>query len=114
MINNHNKNSKLVYSTNPDTKANVGEAKRVDTLPPQQQNLRIHLDRKKRKGKQVTLITGYTGTEHDLKQLAKSLKTKCGVGGAAKNGEILIQGNVRDKVVEILTKEGYKVKKAGG
>ena len=104
----------LVYTTNPDAVAKTDEDRGIGTLPPQQQNLRIHLDRKKRKGKQVTLITGFIGSEQDLKQLAKLLKSKCGVGGTAKDSEILIQGNFREKVVDILSGEGYKDKKAGG
>ena len=113
-MNNLDQNQKLVYSTNPDVLTRTDKDADIETKAPQQQNLRVHLDRKKRKGKQVTLITGFIGSDQDLKQLAKSLKSKCGVGGTAKDGEILIQGNFRDKAVEILTAEGYKVKKAGG
>lgn len=77
--------------------------------------LRIHLDRKQRRGNEATIITGFTGSEDQMKQLGKLLKTKCGVGGSAKNGEIIIQGNKRDKVLALLLKEGYKgTKKAGG
>lgn len=100
----------IVYSTNPDFNYEYDEDEVVETLPPQQQKLRVSLDSKKRKGKTVTLITGFVGTEDDLKDLAKVLKTKCGVGGSAKDNEIIIQGDFREKVKAILTAEKYKVK----
>lgn len=104
----------IVYSTNPDLEFSNEELPQEETLPPQQQNLKVMLDKKSRGGKQVTLISGFIGTDEDLKALGKQLKTKCGVGGAAKDGEILIQGNHRDKIVAILADQGYKAKKAGG
>ncbi|MBJ6144972.1 translation initiation factor [Hymenobacter sp. BT559] len=104
----------VVYSTNPDfTYQTSGEAE-ATTLPPQQQQLRVQLDKKQRGGKQVTLITGFVGREEDLQTLGKLLKTKCGVGGSAKDGEIVVQGDFRAKVLEVLLKEGYKAKQIGG
>jgi len=104
----------MVYSTNPDFNYEKEDSDADETLEPSKQNLRVQLDRKKRKGKSVTLITGFIGTEDDLKTLAKELKSKCGVGGSAKNGEIIIQGDFVQKVMDILTKAGYKSKRSGG
>jgi translation initiation factor 1 len=100
----------MVYSTNPDFKYDTGEEAESETLPPQKQKLRVTLDKKNRKGKVVTLISGYTGTEADLDELARQLKTKLGTGGSAKDGEILIQGDVRNKAMELLRGWGYGVK----
>lgn len=106
------RNGDIVYSTNPAF--DYGQEESIPTLPPQQQNLRVMLDKKQRGGKKVTLITGFIGTEENLLSLSKQLKSACGVGGTAKDGEILIQGDFREKILQILQKQGYKVKLAGG
>lgn len=97
----------VMYSTNPDFKYDTGDVEEDETLPNEKQPLRISLDKRNRGGKVVTLITGFVGNSDDLAALGKLLKTKCGVGGSAKDGEIIVQGDFRSKVLEILNKEGY-------
>jgi translation initiation factor 1 len=103
----------VVYSTDSSFSFQYEKQEGQTTLPPAQQNLRVLLDKSGRAGKQVTLITGFIGASADLETLTKMIKTKCGVGGSSKDGEILIQGDVRDKVVQLLVKEGYKAKRSG-
>lgn len=101
----------VVFSTNPDFKyESDDEQETVEKIPNEKQKLRIELDKRNRKGKAVTLITGYVGSDDDLGELARMLKTKCGSGGSSRCGEILIQGDFRQKVNEILQKEGYKTR----
>ena len=103
----------MVYSTNPDFEYTTAQEEQTPTLPPQQQDLRVWVDRKHRGGKTVTLVKGFVGTDDDLADLGRMLKSKCGVGGTAKDGEIIIQGDHRDRIMELLSKAGYKCKKAG-
>ncbi len=100
----------VVYSTNDDFEYNHFSNALQETLSPSKQSLRVELDKKARGGKQVTLVTGFVGAPEDLKQLGKLLKSKCGVGGSAKDGEILIQGDFRNKISELLNAEGYKIR----
>ncbi len=104
----------VVYSTNPDYSYEMEDDEEQVTLKASQQKLRVQLDRKNRGGKVVTLITGFVGTENDLKELGKLLKSKCGVGGSAKDGEIIVQGDFKQKVLELLKKEGYTQTKPVG
>lgn len=104
----------IVYSTASDFSYDYEQAAEAETLPPQQQNLKVLIDRKNRGGKEATLVTGFIGTDADLQALGKLLKSKCGVGGSAKDGEIIVQGNHADKVLQLLQQQGYKAKRAGG
>lgn len=104
----------VVFSTNPDFDYDNDKEEEQESLPANQQDLRVLLDRKKRKGKAVTLVTGFVGSDDDLKALGKKLKSKCGVGGTVKDGEILIQGDFRQRVMDLLKADGYKVKRSGG
>lgn len=104
----------MVYSTLEDFKYAFDDEQEAETSAPNRQNLKVMLDKKARGGKQVTLVTGFVGSTDDLKQLGKDLKSKCGVGGSAKDGEIILQGDFRDRVLDILVAQGFKAKKAGG
>lgn len=99
----------VVYSTNPDYQYDYGEPDEAATLPPAQQRLRISLERHHRGGKTVTLVRGFVGSDDDLQALCKMLKNRCGVGGSAKDGEILIQGDQQQKVRQLLSAEGYRL-----
>lgn len=101
----------VVFSTNPDFQYEEEPEQEEATLEPQKQNLIVSIDRKGRGGKQVTLVTGFIGKEDDLVELGRHLKMKCGVGGSAKEGEIVIQGDFRDRVVGLLKDMGYKAKR---
>ena len=104
----------VVYSTNPNFNYETSQKEEATTLPPQQQKLRVSLDRKNRGGKTVTLVTGFVGTEEDLKALGKLLKGSCGVGGTAKDGEIIIQGDFKQRVLDLLIAKGYTQTKTKG
>ena len=112
MKHNSDKNG-TVYSTNPDFAFDYGEEEAV-TIEPTKQNLRVMLDKKQRAGKKVTLITGFQGSDFDLAVLGKELKSACGVGGSVKDGEILLQGDFREKVLALLQEKGYKKTKLSG
>lgn len=101
----------MVYSTNPDFKFETETVIEAETLEPSKQKLIVRIDRKQRAGKQVTLVDGFVGAGDDLAALAKTLKTKCGVGGTAKDGQITIQGDLRDKLVTLLQGMGYNAKR---
>lgn len=104
----------IVYSTDPNFDEETRPVSETKAVPACEQNLRVQLDRKGRKGKSVTLVTGFRGPEADLKELGRLLRTACGAGGRAKNDEILIQGDFRAKIVNLLLERGYKVKRSGG
>ena len=97
----------VVYSTNPDFQYESIEEGEMETLPKNQQKLRVSIEKKGRGGKTVTLIRGFIGTEDDLKELGKLMKTKCGVGGSVKDEEIIIQGDFKQRIIELLKAEGY-------
>lgn len=101
----------VVFSTNPDFQYEEESRSEQETLEPAKQNLIVSIDRKGRGGKQVTLVTGFVGTADDLADLGRALKVKCGVGGSAKDGEITIQGDFRDRVTSLLKDMGYKAKR---
>lgn len=104
----------VVYSTNPNFQYELDEVEEQKTLSKNEQKLYVSIDRKQRAGKEVTLVEGFVGSADDLSDLGKLLKQKCGVGGSAKDGLIIVQGNFKDKVFDILVKGGYNVKKKGG
>lgn len=114
MENDWKKRLGVVYSTNPEFQFETERKDEQETIPPSQQQLYVSLDKKNRKGKRVTLIEGFMGTVVDLNSLARSLKRKCGVGGSASDGVILIQGDFRERIIDLLEEEGYKVKRSGG
>lgn len=101
----------VVYSTDPNFNYATEETAEAETLEPSTQRLTVTIDRRNRGGKQVTLVSGFVGTQEDLAALGKTLKVKCGVGGSAKDGEITIQGDLRDKVTELLRNMGYNAKR---
>jgi translation initiation factor 1 len=109
-----NSSGGIMYSTNPDFEFPPAAEEKSSTPANNQQDLRVQLDKKQRAGKAVTLITGFVGLGSDLLDLGKKLKSKCGVGGTVKDGEIIIQGDFREKIIQILQAEGYKVKRIGG
>ncbi len=102
----------IVYSTNPDFQ--FEEEEQIESLANNQQQLRVMLDKKQRGGKKVTLVTGFIGTNEDLQQLGKKLKSICGTGGSVKDNQVIIQGDFRERVLQYLIKEGYKAKLSGG
>lgn len=107
-MNDWKKKLNVVYSTNPDFEYEQEETHQEETLAKEKQSLRILLDTKRRRGKAVTIVTGFVGHDNDLSELGKLLRVRCGVGGSVKDGEIIVQGDMRNRVLEILQKEGYK------
>jgi translation initiation factor 1 len=114
MENDWKKRLGMVYSTDPDFQYDTGKEEEAETPAPQQQLLYVSLDKKNRKGKKVTLVEGFVGNRQDLKELGRDLKSSCGVGGSVNDGQILIQGDFRDRVVLLLKDKGFKVKRSGG
>ena len=113
-MSNNKKVEGVVYSTNAEYSYQQGNQNNQATLPPTQQDLKIWLEKNHRGGKTVSVIKGFIGKESDLNELARKIKSTCGTGGSSKDGEILIQGDFRDKILALLIKEGFKAKKAGG
>lgn len=111
----HRNRTGIVYSTNPDFEYQENTSPPEEAaLPPEKQDLRVIIDRKNRSGKTVTLVTGFRGTQDELESMGKMLKTRCGVGGTVKNGKILIQGDLGERILQILRETGYRAKKSGG
>ena len=110
----HKGRSGIVYSTDPGYEYDYENDNKEETPAPGEQDLRVSIDRKGRKGKTVTLVSGFKGKEDDLSELARMLKSRCGTGGSAKDRQVIIQGDFCDKIIGILGKEGYNVKKSGG
>ena len=104
----------FVFSTNKDFDPGIDQEQEPTDLPPSQQKLEAHYSSRGRAGKKVTVITGFLGSDEDLNALGKELKKKCGVGGSVKNGEIIIQGDVREKLMIFLEEKGFNVKRVGG
>lgn len=104
----------LVYSTNPNFSLPEDEHEGYESLPAGKQDLRVHLEKKHRGGKTVSIIDGYSGSEESLQELAKKLKSKCGTGGTVKDGQIIIQGDFREKILQLLISEGFRAKRGGG
>ncbi len=97
----------IVYSTNPDYQYITDEKEENETLPKQQQKLRVSIEKNHRGGKTVTIVKNFIGSDNDAKELGRMLKTKCGVGGSVKDGEILVQGDFKAKIIELLKNDGY-------
>ena len=114
MDNDWKKRLGMVYSTKPDFQFETGEEEDSQTPEPRLQQLYVRLDKKNRKGKKVTLVEGFVGSAQDLKDLARDLKSSCGVGGSVDNTQILIQGDFRERVIQLLKDKGFKVKQSGG
>lgn len=114
MENDWKKRLGTVYSTNPDFQYDTGEQDETEPPAPGHQQLYVSLDKKQRRGKKVTLVNGFIGSKDDLQNLARELKSSCGTGGSAGDGQILIQGDFRDRVIQLLQEKGYKVKRSGG
>jgi translation initiation factor 1 len=114
MDNDWKKRLGMVYSTNPDYQFDPDPGEKQGAISPGEQKLIVRLDKKNRKGKTVTLVEGFQGTGEELRTLGKELKSKCGVGGTAKGGQIMVQGDFRERVFSLLKDKGYSVKRAGG